>query len=129
MMNQIETNPLDTAVVGDEATYCSYADRTAGHIISRTAHRIQWQAGKAKLLNGAGSGEPDALKCSPGGFCGHVSGTQRWSIEKDPNGRISTFTRRTRPNGEVVWKLSGHPTQSPGGSLIDGHHHHYEYNF
>jgi hypothetical protein len=119
---------LDSSTVGDIATHCIYTDRRAGFIVKKTDTRIVWQEAKATLLNGSGSGAPDALTFTPGGFCGHMSGRQRWEIESDPEGETVTFSRRTRKDGSEVWKMAGHPTRSPGHVLIAGESHHYDFN-
>jgi hypothetical protein len=83
---------------------------------------------KAELLNGPGSGEPDALNFAPGGFSGHTSGEQRWKIEANPNGALIRVSLRM-VNDKPVWKIIGHPTSSPGCVAFPGHHHHYDFNF
>lgn len=113
--------------VGDKATYCLYTDCDAGYIVyvSKSGRTVKFQEGRAFLLNGPDSGEPDALQFSPGGFFGHTSGEQRWKIEEDSQGRILKFSLRKTG----FWKLNGHGGKSPGCGLIEGHHHHYDYNF
>jgi hypothetical protein len=132
--NNDMTNQLDNAEVGDGATYTIFSDSQAGTIIKRTPKSITWQRDKAALLNSPKSGEEDALVCTPGGFAGHTSGIQRHSYERDTEGRVIKFTRREVHNkytGEtkVYWVQSGHPTRSPGCSLTDGRHEHYDFNF
>ncbi len=113
--------------VGDEATFRVYTDAHAGYIVavSKSGKRVTFQAGNQKLLNGSGSGEPDALTFTPGGFIGHTEGKQRWSVEADPDGQKTVFTYR----GNGVWKQVGHRTGSPGCSLKRGHHPYYDFNF
>lgn len=123
------THELDNAKIGDGATRNGYSDRQAGTIIARTAKTITWQRDKATLLNGVNSGEADALKFSPGGFCGHTSGRQRWAYESDPNGQVVKLSRRVLRSGEVVWKECGWRTKSPGGTFSAGRHEYYDYNF
>lgn len=75
---------------------------------------------KATLLNGPSSGEPDALQFSPGGFCGHMSGTQRWDIQPDPERPVIRIRK-----GKRGWK-------SAGGSMFqlgDKPRKFYDYNF
>lgn len=118
-------------IVGDKATFTVHTDSKAGYIIavSKNGKQVTWQECKAELLNGANSGESDALHFSPGGFVGHTSGVQRWKIEADPNGRIEKFSARTLHDGSIRWKLVNHPTTSPGCYLNDGHHPHYDFNY
>lgn len=126
---RIEPNALNTAKVGDGATYTLHSDSQAGTIIARTEKTITWQRDTAKLLNGARSGEPDALKFYPGGFMGHTSGHQRYEYTENAEGKILKFSRRTLRDGSHVWKLCGHRTRSPGCVLTAGKHEHYDYNF
>lgn len=127
--NEVATNPLNDAKVGDGATFTIYTDSKAGTIIARTEKTITWQQDTATLQNGVNSGESDALKFSPGGFVGHTSGNQRYEYEPNPEGQILKFSRRDLRNGGHVWKLCKHPTRSPGNSLSAGRHEHYDYNF
>ena len=118
--------------IGDKATHTVYSDSHAGYIVkvSKSGKKVWFCRADAKLVNGVNSGEPDALEFSPGGFCGHTSGFQRWQIAETPrNERPTCFTLRTKQNGEQVWKLVGHGTYSPGSCLNGGHHHHYDFNF
>lgn len=109
-----------------EATRCGYSDRHAGHIvaISRNGKQVSFQAGTAELLNSADSGQPDALKFSPGGFVGHTSGAQRWKITADPLAAVEKFSLR----GNGQWIAVGSRTSS-GSRLVSGHSHHYDFNF
>lgn len=118
--------------VNDKATFNLYSDSNAGYIVkvSKSGKKVWFCRAEAKLLNGANSGEPDALEFSPGGFCGHTSGFQRWQIAETPrNERPTCFTLRVQKNGEEIWKMVGHGTYSPGCTLSGGHHHHYDFNF
>jgi len=129
MNTPTNTHPLDHANVGDGATWSLYTDRKAGTIVKRSAKRITIRLDAATLLNGPDSGEDDALVFTPGGFAGHISGTPRYRYEDDPEGRVLTFSRRVRKNGQVVWKLVGTDTHAAGNSLDAGRHHFYDYNF
>jgi len=120
-----------TFELNDLATYTIHTDSVAGRIIavSKSGNSVTFQEDAAVLLNGPNSGEPDALQFSPGGFVGHTSGKQRWKCEANPNGSRTKFTRRTRKNGEEVWKAVGSGTNSPGNILRSGHNPHYDFNF
>lgn len=121
-----------TFQIGDHATFITHTDCKAGYItwVSKSGKSVLFERGNAKLLNGVNSGEPDALEFTPGGFCGHTSGTQRWEITRDEKfGYTTKCTYRNLGNGKGVWKEVGHPTRSPGCSLIAGHHHYYDFNF
>lgn len=113
--------------INDPVTYTTYTDGAAGWVskVSPNGKTIEVEFAKATLLNGPNSGEPDALQFSPGGFCGHMYGTQRWKLERVSNAMVRKFT--LRQNG--VWKVAGHGTRSPGCALSKGHHHYYDYNF
>ena len=79
---------LDEARVGDGATYVIHTDRLAGTVIDRTAKSITVREDDTKLLNGANSGAPDALKFYSGGFAGHFAGTHRYRVKANPSGAI-----------------------------------------
>ncbi len=124
--------------VGDGATYTLYTDRYACTVIavSKSGKKVTLQRDHATLLNACNSGEPDALEFSPGGFCGHTSGTQRFSYAPNPNGEKfvvsfrgytdATYNYQPRP----IWKLVGHATRSPGCSARFGERaEHYDFNF
>lgn len=117
--------------VGDLATRHGWSDSHAGRIVEvrKNGREVLFQEDKAELLNSSGSGEPDALKFSPGGFVGHTSGTQRWKCEVNTDGATYRFSRRLTKAGAVRWKLVGQSTRAPGGTLSPGQHHYYDFNF
>lgn len=112
---------------GDEATFILWTDAKAGWIkaVSADGKMVVFEFGDQKLLNGCNSGEPDALQCTAGGFCGHVSGKQRWSVTRSESPRTETF--RLRKNGR--WLRAGQSMYAPGGNLILGHAPYYDFNF
>jgi len=73
----------------------------------------------AELLNGVNSGEPDALKFSPGGFVGHISGEQRYKFTSNENNSIIRIRL-----GKKGWKGA-----SGRFVLADEPRKHYDYNF
>ena len=103
--------------VGDGATVSGYSDADAYTVTARTAKTLTLRADKQTLLNGTGSGAPDALQFSRGGFVGHTSGRQRWECQPDTNGR--TVTARLTLKG---W-------QADGKSVGAGRRPHYDFNF
>ena len=114
--------------VGDKATHTVHTDSHAGYIlhVSPSGKTVLFGRAEAKLLNGANSGEPDALEFSRGGFVGHTSGTQRWEIAAEPmEGYRDKFTLRS----DGRWKIAGGGTYTPGNTLNAGHHPHYDFNF
>lgn len=113
--------------IGDGAAIGFYSDVHAGTVIwvSKDGKRLKVQEDKAILLNGFKSGEPDAIQFSPGGFCGHTSGSQRYSFEPNPDGSIHEFSLRL--NG--FWRKKGEPMTGSGTRLIKHRTHYYDYNF
>lgn len=112
--------------VGDGATVCYWTDRKACTVVkvSASGKRVWVQRDKAKLLNGVNSGEEDALEFTPGGFCGHMSGSQRYEYERDTEGEVMEFS--LRKNGR--WVMKGN-TARGGLRLTEGRYEHYDYNF
>ena len=115
-----------TPIVGDGANVYGYSDVYAHTVVKVSkSGDVAWiQRDKATLLNGANSGEPDALHFSPGGFCGHTSGTQRYSYERDPNGEILRISRRK----DGTWRTKGAGT---GASRVrfGERRERYDFNF
>ena len=110
---------------GDFVTKCHYTDRGVYEVVavSPSGKTLTVQPAKSTLLNGPKSGEKDALHFSPGGFCGHMSGTQRYAYERLPRdparfSKVRWSAKRGRYQGK-----GGHP------SLIPGAFEHYDYNF
>ena len=110
--------------VGDGVTTHGYSDAHAWTVIAVSARLITIQRDKAILLNGPNSGEPDALTCTPGGFCAHWEGAQRYRYERDPNGAI----RKASLRKDGGWRLVGEPLKG-GKFLTAGRHEFYDYNF
>jgi hypothetical protein len=112
--------------VGDPVTRSGYSDCHAGYVIqiNKARTKLVMKDGDARLLNGPNSGEPDALVFTPGGFCGHTSGTQRWEIKPSELARVTVFS--LRKNGR--WIETG-LAQNQGKPLCAGHHPHHDFNF
>jgi hypothetical protein len=124
-------NPLNPQV-GDAATFTVATDSYACTVaaVERGGAILVLRRDKATLLNGWESGASDSLRFTPGGFCGHTSGVQRYSYDQDPEGRLIRVGRRVLHDGTVIWKEVGHPTRSPGLSASLGFRaEHYDYNF
>ena len=135
-MNTITQSIANPYKVGDGVTLCGYSDREAYTVIAVTPKTITIQRDKATLLNGFDSGEPDALQFSPGGFCGHTYGQQRYSYERNPNGSIGKCHMRKRPT--LVWtkgedgRYSDVPTadfRHGSSRVVAGRSEYYDYNF
>lgn len=109
---------------GDGVTICWYTDRYACTVFNRTPRQLTVRRDKATLLNGHGSGEPDALVFSPGGLAGHCEGKQRYSYETDPGGECYYFS--LRKNGK--WVMTGCRMQD-GTHLTAGRNEFYDFNF
>lgn len=105
--------------VGDYATALGYSDRYAYEVVARTAKTLTLRRLKATLLNGAASGEPDALHFSPGGFCGHTSGTQRYSYAPMPEA----------PTVKAHWSPKRGCFKMGTSRIVLGASEHYDFNF
>lgn len=135
---EIEAASRNPYKIGGGVTLCGYSDRKAFTVIAVTATTIKIQRDKAVLLNGANSGEPDALTFSRGGFVGHTSGTQRYQVEPDPNGMILIARmRRTPRRVQLHWsEQTATRTEklvpefkAASARVIAGRHEHYDFNF
>jgi hypothetical protein len=104
--------------VGDGATAIGWTDTYAGTIIEAGPRRVVWQEDKATLLN------RDELTVTPGGFAAHWEGVQRYSYERNPNGRRTVYT--LRKNGR--WIEKGAPLRS-SARIVPGRCKHHDYNF
>lgn len=109
--------------IGDGATIIRWTDRNAGTIIAVSKRRVMVQRDKVTLLNGSGSGEPDALTVQVGGFAAHTEGVQRYNYERDPEAGCYVFT--LRKNGRWVMQHE----KMNGTRLELGRHEHYDFNF
>jgi hypothetical protein len=112
--------------VGARVCFGGYTDVYPATVISRTEKRLVVREDKGELLNGANSGEPDAMKCYPGGFAAHFEGKQRWDIQEDPNGRTVTFTWREKAG---KWAMKGSDPKTQGGKLMEGWRKFHDFNF
>lgn len=120
-MSTTKTEPTPT--VGMGVTFCGWSDREPGTVVSvsPSGHKFTFRLDAAKLLNGFDSGEPDALKFSPGGFVGHTSGVQRYEFTPNPDGRLETATRRK----DGTYRVAGGTSRVRVGTRFK----HYDYNF
>ena len=113
--------------VGDGVRWAAGTDCCAGTVVKVTPKSVIVVEDEAKLLNGFSSGEPDALKFTPGGFVGHTSGTQRYEFSPG-NGPELRFTLRKTG----LFKLAGTPvggSMRGWGNLYKGRRKYYDYNF
>lgn len=119
--------------VGDGATVRGWSDRYACTIIevSKSGKSVKIQRDKATLLNGPDSGEPDALKVYPGGFAAHVSGTQRYSYEPDPEGVIYevSYRKPSTWNADGCWVIKGESVRGGRRVTMGQRYEYYDYNF
>lgn len=108
-------------VVGLGATHTIWTDSLAGTIVkvSKSGKSLVWQRDIAILLN------KDELKVSVGGFAAHVSGEQKYSYHRNPDGETCKFT--LRKNGK--WYLVGAPCGRGNYLSIGCRSEHYDYNF
>ncbi len=108
----------------DGATIHGYTDSKACTVCFASPKEIWIQRDNAILLNGADSGEPDALKFTLGGFSAHCSGVQRYRYERECVGPMIKAT--LRKNGKWILKGEGMRT---GREVTAGRSEHYDYNF
>lgn len=106
--------------VGDGVTIMYFSDQHACTVISVAASGKSFKVrrDRATLLNGPLSGEPDALEVTPGGFCAHTEGKQRYSYEENPEG--AEYVMRQRKDGKF---------HGGGGWAAAGRHERYDFNF
>lgn len=122
----------DIPKVGMGATWRGYSDAHACTIesVSKNGRVVTVREDRAELLNGFNSGAEDALTFSPGGFCGHTSGKQRYAYHPNPEGALLAFSKRLDAKGRVIWVEVGSPTKRTGRRLSIGERsHYYDYNF
>lgn len=116
--------------VGVGATVLYYSDRRAATVIaiSKNGSVVTVQHDKQELVNGADSGEEDAIECSVGGFAAHFDGAQRWRTERDPNGCVERYSRRM-VGDRAVWVRVGDSTKNGQRLSIGDRSPHYDFNF
>lgn len=115
--------------VGQGVNWGAGTDLKCGTIVkvSASGTTVSVVEDEAVLLNGAGSGAPDALTFTPGGFVGHTSGEQRWEF-KPGDGPVVKFTLRATGR----FKLAGtsiNGSMRGWGNLSAGRAKHYDFNF
>ena len=113
----------NTFRVGDAVSWSVGSDTHTGHVVKLTRTQAHVVEAKCELLNGSGSGEPDALTFSPGGFVGHTSGAQRWKVERG-DGPVIKFSKRK--HGEYQ-RCGSNYVGAP--RLFHGEHKRYDFNF
>jgi len=111
---------LDNIAVGDGVTILLYSDSHAHTVIKVTKKTILMQRDIVKLLNGFDSGEPDALKFSPGGFAGNARGVQRYEYTRNEDGHIVKATLRKDGSIRVA---------NSKAKVLLGRYEHYDFNF
>lgn len=109
--------------VGDKVSWSRGTDVLVGHVVKATAKQVHVVEAECRLLNGAGSDEPDALHFEPGGFCGHTSGKQRWEIKRGDGAPIKFGKRKSGRYVLCGANYVGAPY------LWHGHDKHYDFNF
>ncbi len=132
--------PANPYKVGDRATVCGYSDRQSYTVIAVTRTSITLQRNKATLLNGANSGEPDALVVTPGGFCCHTEGEQRYLVEVNPEGHIIKAHMKRKPRkvlsaygtAETDWEHTYEEAadfRHHSSRVVPGCSEYYDFNF
>lgn len=127
-----ETSPEPK--VGNAATFLCHSDRhacTIFEVVSPT--RLVLRRDRAILRNAVDSDQPDALTFTPGGFCGHVSGQQRFTYEPDVDGTFYTVTlrRMKQRDGSVKlrWVEAGSSAKNGRRAVLGCRDEHYDFNF
>tara|TARA_Y100000310_G_C20337178_1_gene648056 strand:+ start:139 stop:723 length:585 start_codon:yes stop_codon:yes gene_type:complete len=115
--------------VGDGVSWGAGTDTEVGTVVKVTPKTITVVKDNAELLNATDSGEKDALKFSPGGFCGHFSGTQRYRFTRDTTGTPLKFSWRKGMNRFKLAGTSSRGSMRSWGLLSHGRAKHYDYNF
>jgi len=115
--------------VGSGVCVSGYSDSKAGTVVevSKSGKMVVVQRDSATLLNGANSGEKDALVFHVGGFSAHCVGSQRYAFKKNEKGSKYVFT--LRKNGKWVEKGFSMKAGSGGYSLSEGRYEYYDFNF
>lgn len=96
--------------VGDKVGVRVHTDIQPGTVIKASAMRATVQLHSFKLANGPGSGEPDVMVVTPGGFAAHWEGRQRNIIDESSNAGecVITFRKNDKLNDQVgVWRRAG----------------------
>lgn len=143
-LDSLTDNAFDTFTVGKPVHWGQGTDTVAGTVTRVTKCRIYVRRVEATLMNGSGSGEPDALHFEPGGFVGHTSGRQRWEFGEMEGPEI-VFSRRNFSFREYDLELRQDVTHEVSiakmqgtsmrgsmrswGRLYHGHRAHYDFNF
>lgn len=119
---------VDKPKVGDGATEICCSDCHAYTVVkvSPSGKTIWLQRDIATLLNGVDSGEPDALKCHPGGFAANIQGLQRYEFKRDTMGVIRKATLRKNGNEKYPYGIVG---TSRSNVCIGVRNEYYDYNF
>lgn len=112
--------------VGQKVSFSTHSDVEPATVVNRTAKTVLVRQDKGTLLNGANSGEEDAMSCEVGGFAAHFEGTQRWHIEDDVDGKLIKFSWREK---QEKWVRSGSNPRMSGNTLLEGWQKHYDFNF
>lgn len=116
--------------LGEGVSWGAGTDTKSGTVVKITGNgRTVWVVeDDATLLNGSGSGAPDALTFTPGGFVGHTSGEQRYEF-KPGSGDPMAFNFRPKTQR---FKLKGTSTTGSmrgWGNLFHGRSKHRDFNF
>ena len=102
--------------IGQQVTGVKHTDRQVFEIIkvSASGKQITLQESIQTLDK-----EASDLTFTPGGFAAHVSGTQVYNVESDPNGYIVKANFSAKFN----------KFKTNGNTVINGSYPHYDYNF
>jgi hypothetical protein len=103
------------------ANMYGYSDIHAHEVVRSVSEKtLEVRRMTATLLNPTNSKEPDALQFSPGGFCGHTSGAQRYAFASNESAtvfRIRKGKRGWRDANGQRYRVEDEPRE------------HYDFNF
>jgi len=123
----VEESATAGFVVGQGVSWSQGSDRLAGTVVRVSAKTVWVVEGRYTLLNGADSGEADALEFHPGGFVGHTSGTQRYAFEPGDGERLRFSLRATGEYKQAGTSSRG--TMRAWGRLSHGRTRSYDFNY
>ena len=115
--------------VGDGVNWSAGTDVHAGTVSKVTPSKVYVVQDEKKLLNGCESDATDALQFSPGGFVGHMSGTQRYEFTPGDPQYVIIFSYRKNDDNMKMKGTSSRGSMRSWGVLRKGRQAHYDFNF
>lgn len=123
-----------TLKVGDKVDIRIHTDIDPGTVVKVTKTRATVRLHDFKCVNLPKSGAADAMTFTPGGFSGHMSGTQRNEVDFNSNRGevVITWRKGDLTNGTVgAWRRAGYPggRGKLGGIVYEDAKGHHDFNF